>query len=182
GINAPLFNLPLTEDEFTHLAEPVNVAGRISLRDLAEDIADYYGRSLLIDDGTGDRAADQIDVCDLSDFKGSWAHMPASKITIDPVLGRLAFPTDQAASPRVMFHYGFSADLGGGEYPRAASFTPGLGPVLRVGGATPQFTTIQAALDALGPGGGVVEIADSGRYVEALALAAAHRPVGVRAA
>jgi hypothetical protein len=182
GNNTPLFNLPLTEDDFTHLAEPSNVAGRIGRRDLAEGIADYYGRSLQLDDGTGDRAAEKIAVCDLSDDGGTWAHLPTSKITIDPVLGRIAFPTDQANPPRVTFHYGFSADLGGGEYPRTASFTPGRGPILRVGGATPEFTTIQAALSALGTEGGVVEIVDSGRYQETLDLAVGDRPIEIRAA
>ena len=182
GNNTPLFNLPLTEDEFTHLAEPVNVAGRISRRDLATKIADYYGRSLLIDDGTGDRAGDKIAVCDLRDDKGTWAHLPSSRITIDPVLGRIAFPTDQPHPPLVTFHYGFSAEVGGGEYPRTASFTPGAGPALRVGGVAPPFHSIQAALDALGPQGGIVEIGDSGRYEETLTLDVGARAIELRAA
>src|SRR5262245_1735603 len=46
GNNMPLFNLPLTEDEFSHLAELVNVAGRISRRELDANLTDNYGRSL----------------------------------------------------------------------------------------------------------------------------------------
>jgi hypothetical protein len=182
GNNVPLFNLPVTEEDFTQSAAPVNVAGRIGRRDLAAHTADYYGHSLLLDDGTGDRAADQIDVCDLSDDKGTWAHLPSSKITIDPVLGRIAFPADQSRPPLVTFHYGFSADVGGGEYDRTASFTPGLRPVLRVGGTAPDFPTIEAALNGLGAGGGVVEVADSGRYEETLTLAVGDRTIELRAA
>src|SRR5262249_58531786 len=70
GNNPPPFNLPVTDEDFTQSAAPANVAGRIGRRDFAAHTADYYGRSLLLDDGTGDRAADQIDVCDLSDDKG----------------------------------------------------------------------------------------------------------------
>src|SRR5205807_5174044 len=42
--------------------------------------------------------------------------------------------------------------------------------------------TVQQGLDAVGPGGGVVEIADSGRYQEALSLNASNRRVTLRAA
>ena len=56
---------------------------------------------------------------DLSD----WQYAPPVKhIAVDPVLGRFAFPLDQDQLPkkgvRVMYHYGFSADIGGGEYAR----------------------------------------------------------------
>ena len=36
----------------------------------------------------------EITVCDLSDtVGGGWAHQPQQKIAIDPVLGRIAFPS-----------------------------------------------------------------------------------------
>jgi hypothetical protein len=64
----------------------------------------------------------------------------------------------------VDYPYGFSADLGGGEYERGDTLA---------GAATVRVpddhATIQAALDALG-GSGVVEIADSGRYEETLSV------------
>ncbi len=69
--------------------------------------------------------------CDLSDMydnegKLKWAHTPVpyGTITIDPVLGRIAFP--ESLSPKSVqtsFCYGFSADMGGGEYSRSESFT-----------------------------------------------------------
>src|SRR5207244_1633527 len=113
-----------------------------------------------------------------------WAHMPGNGIyAIDPVLGRIALPADAAAGTAVQvdFHYGFSADIGGGEYERASSYESVQTPpqLLQVPGDHP---TIQAALTALG-GAGVVEITDSGRYEETLHIdAAAGQRVELRAA
>jgi hypothetical protein len=156
GVSAPLFNAPLTEDEFTHLAEPVNLPGRISRRVLSRDLADYYGRAVLIDGVP----ADQVRVCDLSDHNGTWAHLPEEGVALDPVLGRVAFAADRDA-PLVTFHYGFSADMGGGEYDRASPPDPPETLVVRVPDEAP---TLGQALAALGPSGGVVEITDSGRH------------------
>ena len=44
-----------------------------------------------------------------------------ARVAIDPVLGRIFCGDPQTAPPLVMFHYGFSADMGGGEYDRAAT-------------------------------------------------------------
>jgi hypothetical protein len=195
GNNTPLFNLPLTEDEFTHLAEPVNVPARISRRVLNNDLTSYYapGRSLLLarPGGTaGDEPvpipAGQIRVCDLSDLKDAtgWAHLPREKdtVAVDPVLGRIAFPADEAKLPLATWHYGFSADLGGGEYERGGSFEVGLELVLQVANTRPApFSTIQAALDELGSRNGVVEIIDSGRYAEDLTLAGGGQRLELRA-
>jgi hypothetical protein len=70
-------------------------------------------------------------------------------------------------SVRVTYHYGFSDDLGGGEYGRERPLDAAGTTVLRVPG---DHATIGAALAALG-GDGVVEITDSGRYEENLAIA-----------
>ena len=58
------------------------------------------------------------------------------------------------------FHYGFSAELGGGEYERAASFNSLVEPV--------PITPPGSIQDAIGnpSEGGVAEITDSGRYEE----------------
>jgi hypothetical protein len=88
-------------------------------------------------------------------------------ISIDPERGRLALPagTPAPASVRVDFHYGFGADLGGGEYERADSYESVDTPpaLIRVPDDAP---TIQGALGLLGVNGGVVLITDDGRYVE----------------
>ncbi|MFL5756922.1 MAG: hypothetical protein ACJ77N_11550, partial [Chloroflexota bacterium] len=109
----------------------------------------------------------------LADWKA-----PADKIAVDPVLGRILFNAD-ADDPHVTFHYGFSANIGGGEYNR--SFLEEAAGVAVVE-AGPGPGSIQAAVDALPSDGGVVEIADSGRYEETgLAIGAAGRRVTIRA-
>ena len=174
GRDAPLFNLPRTEDIATHLAEPLDVPDRISRRALDAAFGEYYGPGLaiLVERRAGNvfTTVAGVVACDLSD----WAHAPADAIALDPVLGRLAFPEDRPAPPLVTFHYGFSTALGGGEYDRTVSAEQ---PVLRAA----DFATLQLALDALPASGGVVEIADSGRYAEPLHLDAANRRVTLRA-
>lgn len=158
GYDEPLFTKPVTEDEVTHLAEPVNVPAPISRRVLDAYLSLYYGdgQSIFLH-GVTDLS--QIVVCDLT----GWVHTPpAGQIAIDPVLGRIAFADAQTAPPRVTFHYGFSADMSGGEYDRAATFDDLLQPVEKV---PAPHATIQDALNAVF-GGGAVEISDSGRYAE----------------
>jgi hypothetical protein len=194
GIDQQLYTLPQTEDRLTQLATPLNVPAPISRRVLAAHFADYYTgtdgatKSLRIyENSSGDfEPVDPtaITVCNLADAGAGWAHMPGNGIyAIDPVLGRIALPADAAAGTAVQvdFHYGFSADIGGGEYERASSYESVQTPpqLLQVPGDHP---TIQAALTALG-GAGVVEITDSGRYEETLHIdAAAGQRVELRAA
>lgn len=166
GHDAPLFTRPEPEDELTHLAEPINAPDPISRRVLAQYLPQYYGEEKSIALHGVDIAA--INVCDLSDAGGgAWAHTPAvGRIAIDPVLGRIFCGDPQAQPPQVTFHYGFSADMGGGEYDRAATLDAQAAPVESV--PAPQ-ATIQAALSAVQAGGGV-EIIDSGRYSETPAI------------
>lgn len=125
---------------------------------------------------------DQISICNLSDTTaGAWAHTPAAgKVSVDPVLGRIAFGTAPAAPPNVTFHYGFSDDLGGGEYDRTASIDLTLQPVVK---APAQGAGLQGALNAVGTGG-AVEIGDSGRYAAtpSITVTAANKSIELRAA
>jgi len=178
GNNAPLLTDPVPEDTITHLAEPVNVPLPISIRVLDEYLDRYYGpgNSLCLRVNGTEIDISRISACNLSTvIPGSdWAHTPVSgdRIAIDPVLGRLVlgdgYPAD--ASVEVFYHYGFSADMGGGEYERAASFDATLPSASSV--ITPN--SIQDALDALA-GAGAVEVEDSGRY----SAAAAPSSIGV---
>jgi hypothetical protein len=186
GNNIPLFSRPQPEGGFTSLVTPADVAMPISRRVLDQYLDNYYGttnKSLLLNidgndilPGPAQHISDLIQVCDLSDIKDAsgnttgWAHMPLSqgKIAIDPVLGRIALPPEkQNSAVRVTFYYGFSTDMGGGEYSREDSFTAELLPVVHVP-LDPQqpssYATIQDALNALNGKNGVVEITDSGRY------------------
>ncbi|HEY5869612.1 MAG TPA: hypothetical protein VI542_29290 [Candidatus Tectomicrobia bacterium] len=170
GNNMPLFTRPVTEDDVAHLAEPINVPMPISRRMLSRDLAAYYGasKSMCVRRDGVEVEATQVQAYNLADVgDGTWAHQPSDTVAIDPVLGRLAFPTNQSppGTVQVTFHYGFSADMGGGEYERAASFDTLLQPVRQV--SAPD--TIQTALNAR-RAGGVVEISDNGRYSETLSV------------
>jgi hypothetical protein len=178
GRDMPLFNHPISEGaDITAAAEPRNVADPLRPHVLCRDIEEiekgaagvYYGvgKSLaLYVDGA---FKNKIQICNLSGADGSWANLPVAgspfDAAIDPHLGRIALPPVAGASPKVQasFYYGFNADMGGGEYPRADSFAASTHqPVVRVPG---DYPTIQTALDALA-GDGVVEITTSDRYLE----------------
>lgn len=92
----------------------------------AQTSTDYYGtgRALAIyAPGWPDRNAPQpvpaeaVVVADLAD----WTYVAKTgTVAVDPERGRIAFPPGQAPRKgvRVDYRYGFSADIGGGEYPR----------------------------------------------------------------
>src|SRR6266542_3720492 len=166
GFETQLFTNPLTEDEVTHLADALNVPAPISRRVLDANLPEYYGdgKSVLLRDvSLQDVPIEKVVVCDLSD----WIHTPpAGKVAIDPVLGRIAFADPQTEPPLVTFHYGFSDDMGGGEYDRAATLDTKLTPVEKV---PAPHATIQDAVNAVAAGG-VVEISNSGRYTETPAI------------
>ena len=183
GIDVPLFNAPETETAAAHLAEPINVPDRIRRRVLKRDFARYYGRgkSILIELADPDPSVEpdlvlpgNISVCDLTD----WTNLPTTSgaVAIDPVLGRIAFADAQTKTVLVTFHYGFSANMGGGEYSRTLSTDTRKLGVQKTG------TDINAALALLGSEGGTVEITNSGRYEESIAIDATNKYVELRAA
>ena len=186
GINTQLFTRPETEVGPGALSVPVNVPESLRRRLLSARLNDYYGvdRSILlivngnpIVPGQGQQTSDLITACDLSDFGSGWAHVPTNKIAIDPELGRIAFPASQSpATVTTTFHYGFSAEMGGGEYPRAASFDPLLSPVHQT--ETP--AKIQDGLNGLRTGG-VLEVADNATYSETLTLGVGAHRFAIRA-
>jgi len=179
----PFYSRPLKADQgfISELAMPENVPEPLARRLLHDHLDNYYGLratsaddidnsepSILLQVDGMEIARNQVRVCNLSDDGANWAHQPAVGIyAIDPVLGRIALPTDAAdpAEVLVSYHRGFSADMGGGEYERESSFALQDTP-LKV---PAEHATIQAALDALG-GDGVVEITDNGRYQETLSV------------
>jgi hypothetical protein len=129
----------------------------ISRRVLDAYLPQYYGdsKSVLLQGVP----LTKIVVCNLT----GWANTPpAGKVAVDPVLGRIAFADGQTEAPLVTFHYGFSDDMGGGEYDRAATFDAELTPIEKV---PAPHATIQGALNAVATGG-AVEISNSGRYDE----------------
>ncbi|HEY9852411.1 MAG TPA: hypothetical protein V6D28_23260 [Leptolyngbyaceae cyanobacterium] len=175
GHNTQLFNKPETEPEITHIAEPINIAMPINRYLLNRYLSDYYGKdkSILIIRDCLEIPLDEIIVCDLSDKNNSeWKHQPQNKVAIDPVLGRIAFPETQPPPQivYVIYHYGFSAPMGGGEYSRVHTFNEKLPLIVKV---PFQFGTVQLALDELNRNiqiaendSGIVEIGNSDTYPE----------------
>ena len=172
GNNTPLFTDPVPEDYITHLAEPINVPMPISRRVLDKYLNRYYGegKSLYLRVDGVDTDISRIIICNLSTILpgSAWAHTPVTgdSIAIDPESGRIVLGTDYPvdATVEAFYHYGFSADMGGGEYERADSFDATLQSATSV--HSPD--SIQDALDALG-GIGAVEVENSGRYSGATA-------------
>ena len=148
GNDMQLFTRPQSETDITHLAEPINVPAPISRRVLDRYLDRYYGPqlSLFVEADNVDTSIGKIQVCNLSDDGASWAHLPVSKISIDPVLGRIAFPPGTPPENlRVTFHYGFGMAMGGGEYERRNSFAFGAAANVVVG----QGHDLQSALNAV---------------------------------
>ncbi len=168
GNDTPLYTLPRPIE--AHPPAKLSLPTPITRRDLERHLSDYYGegKSFQIWTGSPRTAVDpaSIVVADLTD----WTYRPLpGQVAIDPELGRLAFPPTQTRRQGVWvsYHYAFSADIGGGEYARELSQPPGA-TLYRVGeGAT--FGRINDALarwQSDSPADAVIEIADSGVYVE----------------
>jgi hypothetical protein len=195
--DAPLFIKPEPEAEPTQIAEEMNVPAPIRRLAFAKHPERFYGAeksfAIWAESWAGFDPARPVPVeaivpADLSDWQYA---PPLEHIAVDPVLGRFAFPLDQEQLPkegvRVMYHYGFSADIGGGEYAR-----PILDPSARqVEKVDPQDSTktisetvepkfyrvgegqplrhLRDALDLWheeNPQDAVIELTDSGIYVE----------------
>jgi hypothetical protein len=141
GMDIPLFHKavpPGFEPDDTNIndpSKPFNVADRLRPRVLCEDIrrgvgASYYGpgNSLVVSLNNQPLNPYELQVCDLAGADGAWANTPVLspfKAAIDPQLGRLALPASaHAGAVTVSYEYGFNADLGGGEYPRASGYIP----------------------------------------------------------
>jgi len=186
GNDSPLYTHPEAEDEPTHIAGELNLPTPIRRRAFEERrvengqeqrmaSAAYYGEGKSVAiwaNGWPTPGAPQpipreaVIPADLSD----WHYRPPrDHIAVDPVLGRIAFPPSQLPrkNVRVLYYYAFSADIGGGEYDRPL-LQPADYTLYRVG----ELETFKHIGDALkqwrqdNPREGVIEIADSGVYVE----------------
>ncbi len=180
GQDAPLYVAPRTASDPTGIAQELDLPVPIRRLAFDENVADYAGpgASLAIhaEGWAGYTGSDPVPVsqllpADLSD----WVYVPPpGRIAVDPVLGRLAFPPGQLPKKgvRVDYRYGFSADIGGGEYARPLS-QPAEGFTLYRVGEDQAFQRIGQALDQWKkdqPQDAVIEIAASGVYVEPIAI------------
>ena len=215
GHDTRLHAKPERETEPTHIAEEINLPTPIRRRALEERVSErplktrassvYYGegKSLVIyaPDWPAKGAVqpvprDLVVPADLTDWQYRASH---GEVAVDPVLGRIVFPTGQLPKRGVWvtYHNAFSADLGGGEYSRSLT-EPIAFALYRVSKDHPGagvFETINAALvrwrqdqQALGaePAGdaeketwraekarlnaAVIEVFDSAAYTEAVAV------------
>jgi len=197
GNPAPLFTRWRREGDEAGLATELHVPGPIRPAAFYENPGNFYGlfdilpgpdgqapvpdSSLMIFSAGTPVPVEKIRCADLS----TWPLSPPADpdvVAVDVRLGRIAFganwvpPALKGAD--VFYHYGFSADLGGGPYPRGAWQVkrPLAEQVLRVdqSGVTPgSFTTINAALTAWVNGGrkkAILSILDSRTYDEAITI------------
>jgi hypothetical protein len=203
GNDSPLFVAPTPEPGPTHVVAETNVPAPLRRRALEHRLSEhplradasptYYGagRSVWVSvqdwPRRGHRGvvpAESVIPADLSDWHAYRA--PRDMVLLDPQRGRLVFPPGQP--PRrvsVSYNYGFSADMGGGEYRRQLP-QPSGATVYRVrqrDRAAGEFQTIEQAWrrwreirrkfpeeGAEGPSAVVIEVADSSVYEERLVL------------
>jgi hypothetical protein len=150
-------------------------------------VASYYGegKSLMIWSGPERKPVPQKDIVP-ADLSG-WTYRPLpGKVAVDPELGRIAFAPGHL--PRhgvwVSYYYGFSANIGGGEYDRPLAEPPQYKLYLVGEGQT--FARINSALaqwQSDKPQNAVIEITDSGVYVEPISITlAVNQTLQIRAA
>jgi hypothetical protein len=184
GADMRLFRRMETEDDISHLAEPINVPEPLGVRLMALAVkaaqagepdpmlGDDYGpdRSITLQhDDLSPVPIDAIKVCDLRDILDSggsvvgWNHedgIAAGTIGVDPERGRVLLG-DPADGPLLgTFHYGAPSAIGGGDYARTPE-TVDVGADQSVTGGA----ALQPELDAAS-GGGRVLIGDSNTYAE----------------
>jgi len=178
GLDAPLFHNPKSETSPLHIAEEVNVPGKIRRRafhDATENTSEnatepFYGPGLDIELFTGEGALrttlpHQPVPCDLRD----WQHTPApGTVALDPVLGRFAFAPGDAPTEGLLvrsFH-AFPAALGSGQYPRPQGLDADAELLLV---STTDHPSVAAALASWsGTLDAVVQIEDSRTYGESI--------------
>lgn len=188
GNDSPLYIHPEQESDPTDIAGEFNlpVAIRRSLLNAQKDALYGEGKSLQIWQGVRGKenkklqdeqdeavavSSEQIVIADLSDWN---YHPKKGMVAVDPVLGRMAFPLRHPPKNGVWvsYHYGFSAEIGGGEYERSLVQQEAYA-LYRVG-KNGEFDSIAAAIerwetDVDLPNAmrhAVIEIVDNGVYVE----------------
>ena len=170
GHDSPLYNRPRPETEPTHIAEESNLPVRIRRRAFAETVVVdgkartqasglYYGlgenkvaQSVAIWatdwPQKGSKQPIMREAIIPADLKGWRYRAPHDHVLVDPERGRMIFPPGQLPKRgvRVSYHYGFSADIGGGEYDRQLTQSDPF-TLYRVSKSVPE--TYRAIQDAL---------------------------------
>lgn len=180
GNDAPLYMKPEPETDPTHIANEFNLPVQIRRHALAEHTVRLYEQEQSLFIWTGVKRGRTVTLEPIpverivpADLSG-WFYLPRrGTVAVDPVLGRIAFPTQQAPKNGVWvsYHYGFSADIGGGQYDR---------PLLQHDEAVLYRVSQDAPLDTLAkaltlwgeqkPRHAVIEIDDNRVYDEPIAI------------
>jgi hypothetical protein len=194
GHDTPLYNRPQPETEPTQIAEEINLPVPIRRRTLEIDKQKflvtgesvYYGEEKSFQIWLGTTTGKNFDLQLLTydkiipaDLSGWQYQPPSGMVAVDPVLGRIVFPSRQLPKGGVWvyYQYAFSADIGGGEYQRVLQ-APATHIVYQVGkkeeiksieGAFDQWQTdYRVHSDEEKYRQAVIEITDSGAYTERL--------------
>ncbi|HEY5913093.1 MAG TPA: hypothetical protein VJA21_21090, partial [Verrucomicrobiae bacterium] len=177
GNDTPLFSKFRREGNEAALATELHVPGPIRPGAFFKLRGEFYGTGnsfAIFRDGVLVPEA-QIECRNLE----PWLQPTGNVVGVDVRLGRIAFGTTfvPARGVDVDYHYGFSADLGGGPYPRAKwlmnhevvinAQPPGVQFTVREGGVAPDFPTLNAAMNAWvlqGKPNAVITIVDNRTY------------------
>ena len=188
GADMHLFRREQTEEDISHLAEPINVPDPLTVRLMALAVRnaqkstipapddrkdDDYGpgESITLFKGNANTplSVAEIVVCDLRDVvDGSgnvigWNHedgVPAGKIGVDPERGRVLLGAATDGPLRATFHYGQARAIGGGDYGREPD-----GADLTTQLTVNQSGALQPHLNSIQAGGRLL-IEDSYTYAE----------------
>lgn len=179
GQDTPLFSPGQRDLGESHIANELTIELPIRAAAFFEDLAsvpvappstpstDYYGdpassqTSLVVFDGANPIPADEVECTNLENW-AFFAQPIGTRVLIDVTRGRLAIPTGRMASDIfVSYHYGFSMEMGGGEYDRAKWLVPDPAPLVVTGGGTNLEAQIAARPLATRT---VIEIRDSASY------------------
>jgi hypothetical protein len=137
GNDTPLFARTQPEPDANHIADQSNLPVPIRRVAFERNLARYYGegKSLRIWTGVSDNGnylklvpvpLERIKPANLSDWNRY--RTPNGYVAVDPELGRIAFhPEETPRGVWVSYFYGFSADVGGGEYRRPLRQVPQTG-------------------------------------------------------
>src|SRR4029079_14065629 len=180
GADLQLFRHPQTEDDISHLAEPINVPDPLTVRLMALAVRAAQAGTVPAPDarrdddyGAGESIqlfrpgnppipvpVAQVRVCDLRDIRDAggtiigWNHEAAVKpgtIAIDPERGRVLLGAPADGPLLATFHYGTARAIGGGEYQRAPA-----GQALVLQRTISASAALQPHLDAIAGGGRLV--------------------------
>lgn len=194
GNNTKLFVNPLASGADPKLPLPITRRAMLAheadeTTGAAPDVAAFYGptQSIQIFTGTPPTLVDVSRIVP-ADLTG-WVYRPTGdQVAVDPVLGRIMFPPNQARRQAVYvsYAYGFPADVGGGEYTRTLS-QPAGASIYRVNKT--DKTMFPRIADALvkwqqdKPSAAIIEITDSNVYAEPISVdLAAGQTLELRAA